>query len=81
MWTSFSRVFLLHTGESEKSLVESVKRLKEISLLVGPEGGFSPQEIEQAKSAGIPIASLGKRILRAETAGIMAVGLIILNNE
>lgn len=76
-----AHAFLLHTGESEKSLIESVKGLKEISLLVGPEGGFSPQEIELAKSAGIRIASLGKRILRAETAGIMAVGLILLNNE
>ena len=36
-------------------------------LLIGPEGGFSPQEIEKAKQAKFHVVSLGKRILRTET--------------
>lgn len=43
-----------------------------ISIFIGPEGGFSDREIEQAKSYGATLVSLGPRILRAETAAIVA---------
>ncbi len=45
-------------------------------LAVGPEGGFSPEEIEAAKAAGWQCALVGPRILRTETAGIVAVSLV-----
>jgi 16S rRNA (uracil1498-N3)-methyltransferase len=45
-------------------------------LCVGPEGGFSPREVEEAVSAGARLASLGPRVLRAETAAITAVALV-----
>ena len=45
-------------------------------LLVGPEGGFSKEEVGLAVSKGLITVSLGKRILRAETAAISAVALI-----
>jgi 16S rRNA (uracil1498-N3)-methyltransferase len=48
-------------------------------LAVGPEGGFTEQEIEQAEAAGFVSVSLGKRILRTETAGM--VGLTCLLYE
>jgi len=44
--------------------------------LVGPEGGFTPEEVGAALRAGARIGSLGPRILRAETAGIAAVALL-----
>ncbi len=44
--------------------------------LVGPEGGFSDDEANQAKAAGFQPIRLGPRILRAETAGIVIVGLL-----
>ena len=47
-----------------------------IYLAVGPEGGFSEEEAAQAAGNGFHLASLGPRILRAETAAIMAVGLV-----
>lgn len=47
-------------------------------LLIGPEGGFSPKEIELAEQNGISLVSLGKRILRAETAAIAAISLIMI---
>ena len=47
-----------------------------IYLLVGPEGGFSKEEVSLAVSKGLIAVSLGKRILRAETAAISAVALI-----
>jgi len=50
--------------------------IKKICLILGPEGGFSDQEIEKAGAAGFVVAGLGPRILRAETATIAACTLI-----
>ncbi len=44
--------------------------------MIGPEGGFTSQEIEKAKACGFITATLGPRILRAETATIAASVLI-----
>lgn len=46
-----------------------------LHILVGPEGGFAPEEIEQARAAGFVSVSLGASVLRAETASITAVAL------
>ena len=48
-----------------------------VSLLIGPEGGFTAEEIEHARSRGIEPVTLGPRILRAETAAIAAVSAIL----
>jgi 16S rRNA (uracil1498-N3)-methyltransferase len=48
---------------------------RDILLILGPEGGFSDQEIEKARAAGCVAAGLGPRILRAETAAIAACTL------
>jgi 16S rRNA (uracil1498-N3)-methyltransferase len=53
------------------------KDAAELSLFVGPEGGFPASEKELAKQNGIVIASLGHRILRAETAGLAAISAIL----
>ncbi len=47
-----------------------------INLFVGPEGGFTEEEVELAESLGAVVFGLGPRILRAETAAIAAVSLI-----
>lgn len=47
-----------------------------VQLIVGPEGGFTPKELEQAQSANLRSMSLGPRILRSETAAIAAVALL-----
>ena len=49
----------------------------EVSIFVGPEGGFSAQEEQFARSCGIWPVSLGRRILRAETAGLVAAAVIL----
>lgn len=48
-----------------------------IEILVGPEGGFTAQEIDLARRQGIRPITLGPRILRAETAGVVAAALIL----
>ena len=47
-----------------------------IFLVTGPEGGFEPEEIELARTAGFEIAHFGGRILKAETAAIVATALV-----
>lgn len=49
---------------------------KEIHLFIGPEGGFSEEEIGLLEGAGVRPCSLGKLILRAETAGVAAAAMI-----
>lgn len=50
---------------------------KTISIMVGAEGGFEPEEIEAAVNKGIPAVSLGPRILRCETAPLAALAVIM----
>ncbi len=47
------------------------------SVVTGPEGGFSEEEVEQAKQAGLRICSLGPRILRCETAPLCALSALM----
>ena len=49
---------------------------RKILMIMGPEGGFSDQEITEARTAGCLVAGLGPRILRAETATIAAITLV-----
>lgn len=61
--------------------LEKMKEVKSVGIFIGPEGGFEKTEIEKACKSGGEIISLGKRILRTETAAITAVGLTMLNIE
>lgn len=47
------------------------------SLLTGPEGGLEPSEVEEAKAAGFHICTLGRRILRCETAPLCALSAVM----
>jgi len=71
---------LLFTPATSLDLDEAAKHVQthpnRILLLVGPEGGFSPAEEEMAMRKGFLLVGLGPRTLRAETAAILAVGLV-----
>lgn len=49
----------------------------EVTLLVGPEGGFTPQEVEAARSAGARVCSFGVHTMRVEVAAVVAAGVIV----
>jgi 16S rRNA (uracil1498-N3)-methyltransferase len=73
---------LLWEEEKIVSLKETLqkppfKNTAALSLFIGPEGGFPASEKELAQQHGIAIASLGKRILRAETAGLAAISAVL----
>lgn len=48
-----------------------------VALVIGPEGGFAPEEAAAAKQAGLTSVSLGRRILRCETAPIAALAVVL----
>lgn len=52
--------------------------IRTAALLVGPEGGFDPAEVELARKAGAEITTLGPRILRTETAPLAALASVML---
>lgn len=62
---------------SLKTVLTSVKEPKKIGFIIGPEGGFDLSEVERIKSAGIKTVTLGKRILRTETAGEAVLAMIM----
>ncbi len=64
-----------------KSALSQIKGGMKIGVFIGPEGGFDDAEIQLARQTGAKIISLGKRILRTETASITAVGMIMLYAE
>lgn len=61
--------------------LSQVKNGMTIGIFIGPEGGYEEKEIEKAKAAGGEIVSLGKRILRTETASIAALAICMFNIE
>jgi 16S rRNA (uracil1498-N3)-methyltransferase len=63
-------------AEDLKQLLRSIARRGSLVGIVGPEGGFAAQEIALAREAGFVCVSLGKRILRAETAAITLVAIV-----
>ena len=61
--------------------LDKLKDVKTVGIFIGPEGGFDKNEIEKALNCDAKIISLGKRILRTETAAITAVGMCMLKLE
>lgn len=64
-----------------KELITGIKSRDSVAIFIGPEGGFSDEEIELAIGAGIVPISLGRRILRTETAGLAIISMIMLQME
>lgn len=72
----YDKVLLFWEGENEKDLRSQVSDLKAQTLIViGPEGGFSQEEISAAKKNGAVTVSLGTQILRVETAALITLGI------
>lgn len=69
------------TREYIKDLKNSIKENEDINIIIGPEGGFSDNEINLAKNNSINILSLGDRILRTETAAISSLSIFMYELE
>lgn len=64
-----------------RKILENLPKGADIAVFIGPEGGFAPEEAEAAKAAGIEPVTLGKRILRTETAGLTVMAWIMYQLE
>ncbi len=67
--------------DKTRAVFNGLKAGQKVSVFIGPEGGFDEGEIEMAKKAGMEIITLGKRILRTETAGMMVMSFIVFASE
>lgn len=73
---SFEGVRVLLHPDAEASLLASVYASRPIAILIGPEGGFTDDEIARANECGVIAAKFGPRVLRTETAGLAAIAAL-----
>lgn len=67
-----------YEGEHTRKLADAVEPgMAEVNIMIGPEGGFTAQEIQRAREAGSLPVTLGPRILRAESAGLVVCSAIL----
>jgi 16S rRNA (uracil1498-N3)-methyltransferase len=57
--------------------IDDLYALGAVSIFIGPEGGYEPAEIERASESGAIVVTLGDRVLRSETAGVVALTLVM----
>ena len=67
--------------DRSKELVATAPKMKSIAIFIGPEGGFDDKEIEAVEAIGGQIITLGKRILRTETAGFTMLSILMFEIE
>ncbi len=72
----------LATGMSDtRTIVEQIKSGESIAIFIGPEGGFERTEVDEAVKQGARPITLGKRILRTETAGLAILAVLMFQLE
>lgn len=67
--------------EHTKAIIEGITSGQSVAVFIGPEGGFEEAEVIAAKEAGVMPVTLGKRILRTETAGFTVLAWIMYRLE
>ncbi len=81
-----NRTLFLYEDE-KKTMIKDILKIQDsikaqrIAVIVGPEGGFSLNEVRHAEKAGAISVSVGKTILRTETAGIAALAMVLYELE
>ncbi|MFY7653028.1 MAG: RsmE family RNA methyltransferase [Chitinophagaceae bacterium] len=73
----FSHQLIAHCNDGEKKPLNSYSNLNNACLLIGPEGDFTPQEVNMATEHKFVAVSLGNTRLRTETAGIVGATLLV----
>lgn len=67
--------------EKTKAVIGNIQKGQSIGIFIGPEGGFDEAEVEAAREAGAVPITLGKRILRTETAGMTVLSILMFTLE
>jgi len=81
--SEFKTIIVPYEAEDYLSLKKALSRdeSRNIAVVIGPEGGFDEEEIEALKKIGANIVTLGKRILRTETAGMATIAMIMYDKD
>ncbi len=77
-------IFPYENAEGMKETREAIEAIKpgdRVGIFIGPEGGFEEEEVSAAVDAGAKVVSLGKRILRTETAGMALLAILMYKLE
>lgn len=64
-----------------REIIEEIRPGQSVAVFIGPEGGFEKEEVEQALGYGARAVTLGRRILRTETAGLTALSVLMFHLE
>ncbi len=79
--SSYDAVLLAWPGAQGSTLSSCLGQqrggIRSVALFIGPEGGFSDEEVHQAREAGVSMMSLGPRVLRTETAAVVGSALVL----
>ncbi len=67
--------------DETKRILSQVRAGMQVGIFIGPEGGFDTEEIQKAEKAGLRPITLGRRILRTETAGMAALSILMFHLE
>ncbi|MFD2568189.1 16S rRNA (uracil(1498)-N(3))-methyltransferase [Pseudotenacibaculum haliotis] len=79
---SSENIYIAHCYDGKKELMKEVVEPKqEVTILIGPEGDFSPQEVSKSENANYTPISLGEARLRTETAALVAVQNVAFINQ
>ena len=73
----------LNENETQRGIRQVLgnQQVQRLAVMVGPEGGFAPEEVGAAVAAGMDSVSLGPRILRCETAPLAALSIALYETE
>ena len=72
---------LAENMKETRNIIEGIRSGESIAVFIGPEGGFDRSEIEQVMELGMKPITLGKRILRTETAGLTMLSILMYHLE
>jgi len=67
--------------QQTKEILSSIQKKASIGVFIGPEGGFEKAEVDAAMAIGVKPLTLGKRILRTETAGLCILSVLMFHLE
>jgi 16S rRNA (uracil1498-N3)-methyltransferase len=72
---------LMLAPDAATSYATAIRKRHPRFIIVGPEGGFTAQELDEAERRGVTLVRFGSRILRAETAALAALSVIVANED
>lgn len=88
MKDDYDKIIIAYENEETNTLKNEIEKLKilgkkelKIGVVIGPEGGIDPKEIEEFKKANLDIITLGKRILRTETVALNVLSILLYELE